>query len=88
MQYTGMDDASCPITLQSLPELGMPVAFRKYPFQPYEATALVRWLQLARVHPLTRERVVWTHTSTEVIAALDIDAALGVHYAIHRSHIR
>jgi hypothetical protein len=57
VDYVGDMNATCPITLASLHEIKWPVAFRACPHQPYEAKALITWLQHKQTNPLTNTPV-------------------------------
>lgn len=52
-----MNPPCCPITLNSIEEISLPVAFASAPEQPYELTALCTWLERKRVNPLTGEMI-------------------------------
>jgi len=71
VSYTGDTDQTCPITLAPLSELCHPVAFRRDPRVPFECEALILWLKLRKVNPLTNERVKWFWTPLEAFGPLD-----------------
>lgn len=79
MQYTGPDDAICPITHLPLGDLEHPVAFKHNTAQPYECEALARWLMTKRTDPMTNLPVCWVQSASEVIFPIKngtIDALL------------
>jgi hypothetical protein len=51
-------------------ELICPVVFRARPHQPYELRALLKWLAIRLIEPLTNLPVFWEETLTEIIAPL------------------
>ena len=55
-----VDDSVCPITLEPLSSLRNPVVFRsdEDPRTVYELDALLKWLSMNRVHPITRQTVI------------------------------
>lgn len=70
MKFGGLDDAICPITLNSFRDIELPVAFLTAPHQPYECEELVRWLMERRVNPMTNLPVHWNHSLLEIIGPL------------------
>jgi hypothetical protein len=50
--FTGTKDAMCPITLCFVGDLTHPVAIQPAYNQPYELTALWRWILSTKKHPL------------------------------------
>ena len=71
VDYVGDMNATCPITLASLHEIKWPVAFRACPHQPYEAKALITWLQHKQTNPLTNTPVeMWNLSALEVLGPL------------------
>ena len=59
MEYQGDADAICPISLKTVIEINVPVAFREMPRQPYECTDLMTWLRKRPVNPTTNVYVEW-----------------------------
>ena len=70
VSYTGSLDAICPVTFAPLEEIRCPVVFRARPHQPYELRALLKWLSIRMVEPLTGLPVTWQSSPTEIIAPL------------------
>jgi len=70
--YTGTSDQVCPITLKSLKDIDLPVAFRSMPHQPYECLALLEWLNEKETNPMTNQEVYWKSNLLDVVAPLHI----------------
>lgn len=63
-------DALCPITHTPLNELELAVAFHGSTV-PYECRALVEWLNVRKVNPMTNQRVGWRYNGLEIIGPLN-----------------
>jgi small basic protein len=70
MKSCGVENALCPITLNSFRDIKLPVAFLTAPHQPYECEELVIWLMERRVNPMTNLAVHWNHSLLEIIGPL------------------
>jgi hypothetical protein len=70
IQYKGSPEAVCPITLTPFKDIVCPFAFRTSPHQPYEATALAKWLSVRRTNPLTNMPCTWNESPFEILAPL------------------
>jgi hypothetical protein len=71
VHYKGDSDAHCPITYTPLADLELGVAFRSSPTLPYECKALLQWLAVRRVEPLTNLPVQWKRCPLEIIGPLE-----------------
>ena len=70
VNYTGTNDAHCPITYKPLSELRCPVAFRDTPQHSYECDDLLRWLYTKSTNPMTNMEVDWQSSFLEAIGPL------------------
>ena len=58
------------ITHTPLNELELAVAFHESTV-PYECHALVQWLNVRKVNPMTNQKVSWQYSGLEIIGPLD-----------------
>ena len=52
-------------------ELEFAVAFRTLLIVPSECRALVEWLKVRRIEPMTNSKIHWQYSSLEIIGPLD-----------------
>ena len=67
VKYTGSAEAACPITLVRFRELHTPVAFRNMPNYAYECDALLAWLQIRPINPVTNLEIWWYLSPLEAL---------------------
>ena len=60
-------DILCPITFAPFCDIKYPVTFHTFPHQSYECEALVRWLLVRNINPMTNLPVVWKKTPLEIL---------------------